>query len=50
VNGDGVLDLSEFMDMMLGQLEGARLQAVHQAFDNLDSQGRGFVQYQQLRE
>jgi len=38
-----VLDLAEFMDMMLGQLEGARLQVVDQAFDKLDTNGSGTV-------
>lgn len=31
-NGDGVLDLTEFMDMILGTLEGPRRQAVEMAF------------------
>jgi hypothetical protein len=45
VNGDGVLDLNEFMDMILGQLDGMRLQAVQEAFAKLDNIGRGTVAY-----
>jgi Ca2+-binding EF-hand superfamily protein len=36
-NGDGVLQLEEFMDMILGQLSPQRLQAIEQAFSVLDS-------------
>jgi hypothetical protein len=28
MNGDGVLDIKEFMDMILGQLEGQRREVV----------------------
>ncbi len=36
--------------MMLGQLSGVRLLATEQAFELLDSNGRGSVPYQKLRE
>jgi hypothetical protein len=38
------------MDMMLGQLEGARLQVVDMAFDKVDNIGMGSVSYQKVRE
>jgi hypothetical protein len=35
-NGDGVLDIGEFMNMILGFLEGQRRKAVEQAFEKYD--------------
>jgi len=39
-NGDGVLQLEEFLDMVLGNLCGKRAAAVEQAFNKLDPQGK----------
>lgn len=50
VNGDGVLQLEEFMDMILGKLEGNRSAAVDEAFMKL-SDGRGTpVPYNKIRD
>lgn len=38
------------MDMILGQLEGPRRQAVEMAFQKLDSNGRGSVPYAKVRD
>jgi hypothetical protein len=50
VNGDGVLDLKEFMDMILGDLSLSRQQAVEQAYQKLDSVGRGSVPYTTIKQ
>jgi hypothetical protein len=49
-NGDGVLDIGEFMNMILGFLEGQRRKAVEQAFEKYDVQNKGFVTYRVLRD
>lgn len=38
------------MDMILGQLNSARVDAVEKAFAKYDPQGRGFVNYRTLRD
>ena len=49
-NGDGVLQLEEFIDMILGEFGGVRAKAVAEAFDKL-SDGRGVpVPYNKVRE
>jgi len=50
MNGDGVLDVPEFMMMILGRLEGPRREAAEKAFEKFDPSGRGFVQYRTLRD
>jgi len=49
-NGDGVLDLNEFKDFVLGQLSDRRARIVQEAWNKLDTQGRGAVPYQKVRE
>ena len=50
MNGDGVLDLKEFMDMILGDLNLSRQQAVEQAYQKLDNVGRGSIPYAKVKE
>jgi Ca2+-binding EF-hand superfamily protein len=49
-NGDGVLQMEEFMDMILGQLSSSRRSAVEQAWSVLDVNGRGSVLYNKVRD
>ncbi len=49
-NNDGTLDIKEFMDMILGELQGNREAVVVQAFEKLDARQMGFVPYAKIRE
>lgn len=49
-NGDGVLQMEEFMEMILGKMSPQRRQAVQQAFAKLDTSGRGSVPYTKVRD
>mmetsp|Transcript_21582 Transcript_21582/g.15796 ORF Transcript_21582/g.15796 Transcript_21582/m.15796 type:complete len:184 (+) Transcript_21582:2415-2966(+) len=49
-NNDGVLDLNEFMDMMLGQLQGSSLEIVTKAFEKLDIHRKSSVAYQKIKD
>jgi hypothetical protein len=42
--------MNEFMDMILGNLTGSRLDVVTQAFEKLDARQLGFVPYQKVKD
>jgi len=42
--------MNEFMDLVLGDLSGNRLQVVMQAFEKLDNRQMGFVPYQKVKD